>query len=262
MEPTVRVITFNIRRSACDDGDNRWEARAPHVIQWLKEQLAHIVCFQELMPDASQLLQQHLPGYEWAGCGRSATLEDEHCRIAFRRDDFAAIRWETFWLSDTPALPGSKFSKGCTVWPRTCTMVELYQRSSGRRFRVYNTHLDHDCQYSKLEGVRVLFDRIQKHQLENPLPFLLMGDFNSTPESDVIRQVFEATPVPLLDFSDLSGESCDITYHGYGLDSPCKIDYLLATSEWELRHRYIDTYVCQGVSLSDHYPIIADLCWK
>ena len=262
MGASCRVITFNIRRSACDDGANRWEVRAPHVIQWLGQQQAHILCFQELMPDAARFLQQHLPGYEWAGCGRSAELEDEHCRIAWRGDHFAATGWETFWLSDTPALPGSKFSKGCTVWPRICTVVELYHRSSGRRFRVYNTHLDHACEYSKQEGVRVLSQRIARDHREEPLPYLLMGDFNATPDSAVVRQIFDSAPAPLADFSDLRGAPCDITYHGYGLDAPCKIDYLLATSEWGLQQRYLGTYQCQGVYLSDHYPIIADLCWK
>ena len=258
MEQTWRIITFNIRRSACDDGANRWEARAPHVVDWLQEQRSHIIGFQELMPDAAELLQKRLPGYDWAGCGRSDTLEDEHCCVAWRSDDFVAIRWETFWLSDTPAIPGSKFAQGNTVWPRTCTALELFSRSSKKRFRVYNTHLDNACEYSKKIGVRVLLDHITRAYEDDPLPFLLMGDFNAVPDSEVVKGMYDNSPVALTDYS----LTVNHTYHGYGLDAPCKIDYLLGSSEWILDQIRLDTWHRNGIFLSDHYPVVADLLLK
>ena len=259
MKATWRTITFNIRRSECLDGDNRWEMRSPHVIEWINKQRPHIIGFQETMPDAVTLLVEHMPGYEWAGCGRGEALDDEHCRIAWRADEFTAIRWETFWLSDTPCVPGSKFTKGNAYWPRTCTMAELYSKTTSRRLRVYNTHLDHECDYSKQAGISVLCRHIAQQYQADPLPFLLMGDFNATPDSDVVQRVHQFSPVPLTDFSTTDGMPVNYTYHGYGLQEPCKIDYLLGSSEWILEDNRFETWQRDGIYLSDHFPVIADL---
>lgn len=259
MEQICRVMTFNIRRSEADDGANGWDIRAPHVVEWLLEQQPHIIGFQELMPDAAELLAERLPGYEWAGCGRGETLGDEHCRIAWRSEDFAVIRQETFWLSDTPFLPGSLFAAGKAVWPRVCTMAELYSRSEKRRFRVYNTHLSFECEYSKQAGIDLIMNRISQLYEIDPLPFLLMGDFNSVPDSDVVQRVYRMSPAPLFDFSSPQGLPAEYTYHGYGLQNPCKIDYLLGTGDWTLEGKQLGVWNHNGVYLSDHYPICAEL---
>lgn len=260
MESTWRIITFNIRRSECDDGNNRWEFRAPHTIKWIQEQQPHIVSFQEAMPDVVAALKENLPDYDWAGCGRCAALDDEHCRIGWRNEEFTAIRQETFWLSDTPTIPASKFEGNNTFWPRVGTMVELYSKENGHRFRVYNTHLDNACLLSQKEGTRVLMEHITQDYQADPLPFLLMGDFNVTPDSAVLQQVKTSSPVTLKDFSATDDLPFDYTYHEYGrLEHACKIDYLFGNSQWHLKEHHLGTQCENGVYLSDHFPIIAEL---
>ena len=86
-----------------------------------------------------------------------------------------------------------------------------------------------------------------------------MGDFNDTPDSDVVQRVHQFCPVPLTDFSTTDGMPVSYTYHGYGLQEPCKIDYLLGSSEWVLENKQFETWQHNGVYLSDHFPVIAQL---
>ena len=54
-----------------------------------------------------------------------------------------------------------------------------------------------------------------------------------------------------------------ITYHGYGRgDPPCQIDYIVLKGA--LACRNVDKWTDKenGVFLSDHYPVCADIVWQ
>lgn len=48
---TVRVMTFNLRVSAADDGPNAWPLRWPHVRALIREIAPQVLGVQECMPD-------------------------------------------------------------------------------------------------------------------------------------------------------------------------------------------------------------------
>ena len=78
----------------------------------------------------------------------------------------------------------------------------------------------------------------------------------------MVQQVFRTTPVPLTDLSAVDALPLSYTYHGYGLDTPCKIDYLLGTPEWKPEGQKLGTWHHNGVFLSDHFPVVAELLLK
>lgn len=251
-------MTFNIRRAGSDDGENGWDNRRSMVLRWLKQKSADVVGFQELMPEVRSFLEEELEEYRFVGCARSEKLDDEACCIAYRKNRFECIGEDTFWLSDAPNIPGSKL-KSSGYWMRICTTAELFDRDSGKRFRIYNTHLDNDSEQSRIDGLAVINRRMEQDQRTNPLPALLMGDFNATPESKVLKYARTHFPMEMLDVSELESLPENFTYHGFFKEETIKIDYIFASPEFHLNGSLLGNDHENGIYLSDHYPLLADL---
>ncbi len=255
-----RVITYNIRRSECDDGINKWKFRAPHAMKWLREQSPDVVGFQEAMDDVVADLKVNLPEYDWVGCGRWHRVDDEHCRIGWKNQSMACTQFETFWLSDTPTVPDTKFEGTKSYWTRTVTTATLCHRDTHRRFRVYNTHLDDACETARRKGVELMMERVTKDYEAEPLPFLIMGDFNLFPDNPIIAMVKELAPVQITDFSDVKNLPLNYTFQNYGDPNHFgKIDYIFGSPEWKFKKADLGTWTENGVYLSDHYPVVVDL---
>ena len=83
---------------------------------------------------------------------------------------------------------------------------------------------------------------------EEPLPFLVCGDFNSTPANWAYGHISRG-------FRDSFGSGGE----GWGMTFPARlplvrIDYVLASPHWGVRR----AYVYDGLS-SDHRPVVAEL---
>lgn len=258
MKAPLKVMSFNIRRAGSTDGHNVWDNRKELVINWLKKQKADIIGFQELMPEVYDCLRSALPEYQFVGCGRTDQLDDEACAIAYLRSQAGLISEETFWLSDTPAIPGSKFTYS-GYWTRVCTAAILLHRPSGKRIRVMNTHLDYDSDQSRTGGLRVIYNYIKSAERKESLPTLLMGDYNDEPGTPVMNYAASAAPLALKDFSTLEGLKENYTYHGFYKDDLKKIDYIYGTAGFDFRGNELGTDEKNGVYLSDHFPVIANL---
>jgi endonuclease/exonuclease/phosphatase family metal-dependent hydrolase len=88
------------------------------------------------------------------------------------------------------------------------------------------------------------------------MPTLLLGDFNAEPGSESIRAT-DAHIAPRL--YDLTRD-IPVTFHGYGNEPPCKIDYIYATETLKNAVRSVCLWddEMNGIYLSDHYPICAE----
>ena len=107
---SLAVMTYNIRTSSLDkDTDNSWVARRDALAELVERENPDVIGFQEVMPDQSEWLQKRLPQYAFVGEHRNANRKSgEASPVAFRKSRFAAKSGGTFWLSETPDVPGSK----------------------------------------------------------------------------------------------------------------------------------------------------------
>ena len=76
------------------------------------------------------------------GCGRSKELDNEQMSVAYRKEKWNLISMDTFWLSETPFVPGSRCREQSEC-PRVCTEVVLEDLQEKKVFRLMNVHLDH-----------------------------------------------------------------------------------------------------------------------
>ena len=249
----MKFVTFNIRCDHGQDGENSFCYRSPLIQRVIGEEKPDILCFQEVLPHQAAWLHGALGDYTVIGCGRDADFGGEEMTVAFRRDAYWLLEMHTFWLSETPLQPGTRYPEQSSC-PRVCTEAVLRETNGGRILRVLNTHLDHVGQLPRKLGLEQILRYAAQEGPFSAAPVILAGDFNALPESEEMRGI-EQDP----DWRN-AAENIGITYHGYGkAEDPAQIDYIWVRGE--LRCASVCKWEqCEnGVYLSDHYPVCAEL---
>lgn len=236
------------------DGVNAWEYRKALDVRAIRRASPEVVGFQEILPHMGLYLRRELPGYTFLGHGREKDYGGERPMVAVR-EDVEILAYRCFWLSPTPDEPGSRFPVQSPC-PRTCAVVKL-RLPDGLIFRLYDTHLDHLCPEAREAGLKQLLAVMTEDNRQEPLPMMLMGDFNADPGSAEMAPIRENT----LGLRDLTAETGP-TFHGYGNPEEfIKIDYIFATEPFVSAHtatRLWTQVTDKGTYLSDHYPVEAD----
>ena len=130
---SIRVFSFNILTDNCKKTGGRTFAERSKLI--LDEFLAYepdLIGFQETQPPQRQWLIDNFTDFQVCGVGRDRDLLGESNVVLFRKSRFDLVFLETFWLSDTPRIPGSRFSTDQSDCPRICTCTTLRERESGK----------------------------------------------------------------------------------------------------------------------------------
>lgn len=256
----MKIVTFNIRCDHKQDGKNNFEYRKPIIKKCLLENKPDVVCFQEMLPHMALWLSEVLKDYQLVGCGREKDLTGEQITVAFRRGRYEMVSMDTYWLSNTPYLPGSRYEEQSN-YPRTATQLLLKEKDTNAVYLIVNTHLDHKSSKARLLGMECVLDKIHQTQIQweaiGKLPVILCGDMNAYPES------------PEIESMNHSGIVCDVTeelsgtYHNFGkMDKPVKIDYIAVSDNIRLEKVELWKDQKDGVFLSDHYPICATVYIK
>ena len=106
-------------------------------------------------------------------------------------------------------------------------------------------------------GLEQILAHLRAEKAFADVPVILSGDFNAEPDSEEMK--------PLRETAGLvnATEGIGITFHNYHRDDPndpqCSIDYIILKGDWELKKVEKWTEQKDGVCLSDHYPICAEL---
>lgn len=274
----LRIMTFNILYgNAHKNTENRWENRRELVVNILHENQPDIAGLQEALRFQLDQLRQKLGQYGEIGVGRDdGKTQGEYSAILYRLDRFDVNESGTFWLSDTPEVPGSiTWGNACT---RICTWARFIEKKSHRAFYVFNLHLDHISQPSREKSVVLLAKRIAGRK--QPDPFIVTGDFNAGEDNPAIlylkgkaalgkdnasatpNPTCRTSPTPLVDtFRVLHPDDKEVgTFNDLqGKRSGPKIDYIFASGGWEVLQAEILRTQYGGRWPSDHFPVMAAL---
>ena len=258
----VNVMTFNVRYDNPGDSLDNWAYRKDRAAKAVRFYEADIVGTQEVLHNQLEDLKQRLPGYEVVGVGREDGKEKgEYSALWYRAERFAAKESGWFWLSETPEVAGSKGWDGACE--RIATWVKLQDKQTGKEYFVLNTHLDHVGVAARREGVKLVLDKVQ--ELGGGLPVIVTGDFNAEPESDVIRQVTDASdPEHLTDARAVAAlvYGPDWTFHDFGripYEERTRIDYVFVKNGLEVLRYGILAETEGDAYLSDHAPVLVSV---
>ncbi len=258
----LRVFSFNIWTDGRADGGASsgnprcFAVRREIIKEKLPAYAPDIVGFQETMPAQRQWLIDNFPDYQVCGLGRDANLLGESNVIMFKKDKFDLLDLNMFWLSDTPGTPGTRFATDQSDCPRICVAATLRCRETGKMFRHYNTHLDHVGPIAMAQGITVILNRMAEDYKKWPMPVILTGDMNATPESPVIKTIlaFTGAGEKLEDKTASAG----FTFHGNNPEKThIKIDYVFTNLPATEAMKMTDEK--DGITVSDHYPVGAVL---
>jgi endonuclease/exonuclease/phosphatase family metal-dependent hydrolase len=264
---SLNIMSFNIRRGTAKDGRNHWIFRRNLVHEILSRYHPDVLGLQEAMDFQINALHRMLSGYEMVGSGNLGGSKGMHTAIFFNAARFSISEGGTFWLSDTPDIPGSK--GWGNIMPRTCTWVRLVEKESRQGFYFYNTHLNHISQRSRKKSVVFLAQRI--HARSFPDPFVLMGDFNARESSAPIQFLKgkarlntkakgrRLSPIPLLDTFRLQypNRRNVVTFHGFRrFFFRFRLDYIFVPSSIQVQDTKIIQLRWKNCYPSDHFPIL------
>jgi len=265
----LQVMSFNILYGTADNEDNRWQKRRQLVFDVLRKHQPDLVGLQEALNFQLEEICQAIPDYGHLGVGRDdGKTKGEYCAILYRRNRFNVGESGTFWLSDTPEVPGSiTWGNACT---RICTWARFIEKNPGKACYLFNVHLDHVSQPSREKSAVLLTQRI--YSRTHPDAFVVTGDFNSGEENPVILYLkgkvklgaekkgeFE-NPVPMVDtFRVLHSDAVEVgTFNGF--EGNCKgekIDYVFAQPGMKALEAQIVYDNDNGRYPSDHFPVTA-----
>jgi endonuclease/exonuclease/phosphatase family metal-dependent hydrolase len=269
--PDLRVMSYNIRYNNPNDGVNAWANRKDHVAEMIgKKYQADIAGLQEAKKEQIADLQERLPEYTWFGIGRDDGWDKgEFMAIFYRKDRLELLQHNTFWLSETPEIPGAlSWNSACN---RVVTWAKFKDLINGNIFYHFNTHFDHKSQPARVESAKLVWGKIKS--ISGDAPAFLTGDFNlfETNEAYAILTGKTATDQGKSDLLDAryisktehKGPTSTFTREGWTKHGPpnSKIDYIFVRNGCIVQSHQIANDQYDGRFPSDHLPVIVELAF-
>ena len=256
----LTVMTFNIRTSGANDGENAWMHRRTLVAKTIERLAPDVAGLQEALDEQVEYLARVLPGYRWLGVDRGlngGTGLSEYTPIFYRSSVLIPIESGTFWLSAADGPTGTGWRRNVS---RIVTWARFHHRASGRRLYVFNTHLTLRRGLRQVDSARRIADRVAA--LPAGSAVVVTGDFNAVAEISETWQA--ATGQGLRDAWFLADERIGPprTSHDFRppeMANPGRIDWILV--DGPIGVRSVETIVDHdgGRYPSDHYPVVAQL---
>ncbi|MCW5910210.1 MAG: endonuclease/exonuclease/phosphatase family protein [Cyclobacteriaceae bacterium] len=258
----VKVMSYNIRLDTEADGVNQWKNRPGKVAALIKKYNPDLFGVQEALHNQMQDLQNGLGDYSYAGVGRDDGKEKgEYSAIFYKKDKFEMLSQNTFWLSETPDVPGSK------SWDAAITRVVTYalfkDKATGKKFLYANTHFDHVGKEARKNSARMIKVFLAGYiQGAGKIPVLVTGDFNSEPTDAPYLTIINGEDFLLRDSrpaDNLTGTFC-----GFELNKmECRtIDYIFHSEDWKASHYQVIRDNDGKYYPSDHLPVLVTLTLK
>jgi endonuclease/exonuclease/phosphatase family metal-dependent hydrolase len=259
---TLRMMSFNVRYSAANDGLDGWNNRKEFLLETIKDFQPSLLGTQEVLDDQREFLAAKLPEYTCIGVGRDdGKKAGEYSTIFVKKSEFDIQDSGTFWLSETPTVPGSK------SWNTACTRVVTWARlkdKAGLEFMYINTHWDHRSDKARQESAKLMRKWLGEH---GNLPVVVTGDFNCI-EDDPAYAVLLAkddAKLPLTDaYREVHPERSkeEASFHAFkGNALGSRIDWILHSKELKATDAQIDRRKKNERYPSDHFAVTAVLEW-
>ena len=258
----LNVMSFNIRLNIASDSLNAWPYRKDKVSSQIIYHDVHILGVQEALHDQMVDLQSALKKFKYVGVARDdGKQKGEYSAIFYDTTRLKVIHHETFWLSETPGVAGSK------SWDAAITRVVTYARFrdkiSKKTFYVFNTHFDHIGKVARLNSARLI--RSTSEKIAGRIPIILMGDLNSIPSDDPVKFLTDSTSS--FHFTDAKHVSTTPHYGPTGTfngfrskevhDDP--IDYIFIRGRIKVLKHATLSQTWGGRFASDHFAVLATL---
>ena len=249
----IKMMSYNLRCiSPTDWGKKAWFYRADLVVDDIENEKPGIIGFQESTKWHYKYLVDTLKGYDSVIEYRDEAFNSEGCPIFYNTSLYELVDKGSFWLSETPEVMSKSWG---AQYNRVCSYVILTDKASGEDFVVFNTHLSHVSDEARINGIKVVLDKIAEF---GSLPSVIMGDFNALEGSVTYNSVTEN----FLDAKKVAEKTSDShTYQNWGNPEKFqRIDYFMVSKTgFKINSYDVLSGVHDGVYSSDHCPIVLEV---
>ena len=249
----LTIMSVNIRYDNDYDLENSWKERREDVVKLITKNQPTILGIQEGLLHQLEYIDSSLVNYTYIGVGRGDGIEKgEFSPIFYDTTIYEVTNISTFWLSESQDTASVGWD---AALERICSYGLFENRSTKKKFWVFNTHFDHIGKKARAKSASLILQIISDVNSNN-LPLLLMGDLNSTPKEKPIRilekEMSNSTEVSATIESDFS-----YTYNGFSDEDEMKrIDYIFIKGMDVLSYIVIEDRRENGNFISDHFPIV------
>lgn len=252
-------MTFNVRYDNPADSANNWKYRKNFAAEMIRNNDVDVLGTQEVLFSQLNDIRVLLPEYAYEGVGRKdGKTEGEFSAVFYKKAKFELLKSGTFWLSENPTYVGVKGWDAAIE--RIVTWVLLKEKSTGKEFAFINTHFDHIGQVARRESAKLLLSKAD--EIAKGLPVIVTGDFNATPDSEVIRIITDVNSSNHLTDSRSLAPSIlgpAWTFHGFGkvpMETRSVIDYIFVKNRVSVSQLSVISEMSGSTYLSDHNPVL------
>ncbi|KAG2731224.1 hypothetical protein G9P44_005640 [Scheffersomyces stipitis] len=214
-DATFRIYSHNVKNGghkALVPGEEPWTKRFRKITASIhfNAQRDSIVCLQEVykfqLNDIMKELNRYSPNEDWKyyGVGRIDGMElGEFVPIIYKESEWELVFSDSLWLNEKNTR--SSLTGWDAQYPRIVSYVTMKHKGSENYINVFNTHLDHVGEKSKIGSVKLIGQTMKSI---NSWPSFLCGDFNTEPDDAAFKQLEES-------FSDVSTLSTPFNRYGH-----------------------------------------------
>ena len=256
-ENTISVMSFNLRYAAANDANNSWPYRQDIVLHTIEKYSPALIGTQECMMGQSDFILRNAQAYYFYGAGRENSGFGEMAGVFYNKTLCTPMEMGTFWLSETPDVPGSK-SWGAAC-PRTVSWMKVRYLPSQKYFYYFNTHFDHISEDARQGAAKMLLEKV--NAIAGQSPVIITGDFNS-PENSAAWKVMKEGGFGDAYLTAKKKTGPETTFHGFmkaDMSVPNRIDWILTRNVKDVLSYETITFNDNNFYPSDHYPIIAEI---
>lgn len=208
-------------------------------------------------------------GFKYVGKGREDGVRGgETSAIFYNPKRFELLDSGDFWFAKTPDKPVMGWDAACK---RICSWGEFRDLKTDKKFFFFSLHFDHKGKIARAESAKLLVKKVS--EISGNLPFLCVGDFNATPDSEPMKIIFaEKSFKDSLSVLRGAPKSAGGTFHNFtGKPKPDRIDYIFVSDGVDVMDYAVirDSVADLGLPAnpkavypSDHFPVAVDAVLK
>ncbi|MFD2932725.1 endonuclease/exonuclease/phosphatase family protein [Spirosoma flavum] len=248
----ITVATYNIRYQNKSDGPNAWENRKENVKALIRYHEFDLFGTQEGLREQLNDIAE-LNEYAFFGAGRDDGKEaGEHSAIFYKKDRFKVLQSGNFWLSETPDKPGKGWDATCCN--RICSWVKLNDLKTKKEFYFFSVHFDHQGVEARRQSGKLMVEKIK--EIAKNVPVILVGDFNSTPETEQIQSI-QGLLKDSRTVTAMPPYGPEGTFNSFKFDAPMdkRIDYIFVSKQFNVLKYGVLTDAKEQRYPSDHQPV-------
>lgn len=256
----LNVMTFNIRYNTKADSLDAWPYRKDKLASQVLFYEVVLLGVQEALHDQMIDLKERLLQFKYIGVGRDDGKEKgEYSAIFYDTTRLQVLQNETFWLSETPSVAGSKSWDAAIT--RIVTWAKFRDKKTKKIFYAFNTHFDHIGQIARRESAKIILQKVK--EIAGNTPAIITGDFNAKPTDEPVRVIGDKTnPLHLIDTKEISATphyGPAGTFNGFQSkekdDEP--IDHIFIKGKWKVLKHATISETWNGRFASDHFAVLA-----